>query len=61
MHNKSCEFSLGQQEGCSLGDSTSDTASRNCSRDGGEDSMYVILTVGDYIQSSTYFFVESFC
>ena len=27
---------------------------------GGKDSIYVILVKGDYMQSSTYFIVESF-
>ena len=37
-------------------------ALRNCSKEkGGMDSIYVILVKGEYRQSSTYFFVESFC
>ena len=38
------------------------TALRNCSKEvGGKDSIHVILVKGEYMQSSTFFFAESFC
>ena len=36
-------------------------ALRNCFKEGGKDSIYVILVKGEYIQSSTFIFLENFC
>ena len=33
----------------------------NCFKEGGKDSIYVILVKGEYMFSGIYFLVESFC
>ena len=65
MHNwELCvKFYLRQYEDCSLGDSASDSSEKLLQRGRGEgkDSIYVIWVKGEYIQSSTLIFLESFC
>ena len=50
------KFYLGQYEDCSSGDSTSDGSEKLLQRDGGKDSINVILVKGEYMQSSTFIF-----
>ena len=60
MFELQVEFYLGQNENCSLGDSTSDS-SESCSTEAwGKVSIDVTLVKGEYMQSSTYF-PEGFC
>ena len=56
-------FYLRQYEDCSLGDNTSNSSEKLLQRCRGEgkDSIYVILVKGEYIQSSTFIFLENFC
>ena len=39
-----------------MGDSTSDGSEKLLQRDGGKDSIYVILVKGEFMQSSTFIF-----
>ena len=53
---ESCELIyLGQYEDCCPGDNNSGSSLRNCSKEV-EDSMYVILVKGEYMQSSMFIF-----
>ena len=55
------KFYLGQNEDCSLGDGTLESSEKLLQRGSGEGhSGDVILVKGEYMQSGTYFFVESF-
>ena len=54
------EFYLGQNEDCSLGDSTSDSSEKLLQRGRGKDSILVALVKGGYRQSSMYFFCRTF-
>ena len=57
MHNvrEQIKFYLGQNEDCSLGDSTSDSSERLLWRGSGGRSIYMILVKGSTMQSNTYF------
>ena len=61
--HKSCELSfISGKMRTTAQETAAQIALRNCSKEiGGTDSIYVILVKAEYRQSSTYFFVESFC
>ena len=52
------KFYLGQYEDCSLGASTSDSFENLLQRSRGEDSIYVILIKGEYMQLIMFIFYE---
>ena len=54
------KFYLGQNEDCSLGDSTSSSSEKLLQRGGEKFSVYVILVKGEYTQSSTYYLQKVF-
>ena len=54
-------FCLGQCEDCSLRDSISDSSEKLLQRGRGKDSIHMILVKVEYMKSSTYYFVQSFC